>query len=443
MEGKINVRKKTVREISIYVIYFIASSLVMILSRNFTQIPFLALISLEYLSVAALSLLLDYGLYFPLILSAIGAACTGLLAPAGPYPGYYHSTGIIIEGFIFFYYRYRSPGRDKSSKVPGNPAAREQEVFMENLGKNLSEINEMLDAYSGKVDGLFFSSLELNSRVNNTVEEWRHLMDSINWTDSEIDKEDDLVDLNVTRQEEFCLKLEDLTVHVHKASEINKILKDNAEMGKSGLSTVSESNKKFLKYQKHMMDINKLIQDISNRTHILSLNASIEATKAGTYGHGFSIVAGEIRRLADESRRQSGEINNLIKGMNKEIDSSIRIMDNVNQNFMMILGGIDESYPIIEGIGESMTKIMEGGKLTQENIKSLKHGMALIKENNDKEGKIAEEYYNTFISLRDYFNMLANTIDELKDYNQKSSVSLKNIGSLQRPGKANDPAEGF
>ncbi len=386
-----------------------------------------------YLSVAALSLFLLTGKYSGIILSAIGALCLLIFIPAGSIPGYSFGAGIVLEGFILFFYRLKEKRekysliKDKVSYESGN----QMTILKDDLGRNLSEINGMIKAYSGKVDTLFFSSLELNSKVNKTYEDWQQLMDSIEGIDTEVDKQDKVVELDILKQQELYRKLESLMETVHNAGEINKVLKDNAEMGKSGLNTVSESNKKFFNYQKKMTAINKLILDIAVRTHILSLNASIEATKAGNYGHGFSIVAAEVRRLADETRRQSGEINNLISGMNTEIDVSIHVMDDVYNNLMMILEGIEKSYPVITGIGEAMTQIMEGGKLTRENIRSLKQGMFLIKENTEKEGKIARDYYNTFISLKDYFIMLAKTIDELKDYNQKSFNFLKNIDFLK------------
>ena len=73
--------------------------------------------------------------------------------------------------------------------------------------------------------------------------------------------------------------------------------------------------------------VSDLVGDLANQTNMLALNAAVEAARAGEHGKGFGVVAGEIRKLADESRKSADRINNLVTEVQAAMNSAVMVTD--------------------------------------------------------------------------------------------------------------------
>ena len=92
---------------------------------------------------------------------------------------------------------------------------------------------------------------------------------------------------------------------------------------------VEESSAKIKELEalsKKIEEFAAVISSISNRTNILSLNASIEAARAGEHGRGFAVVASEVRNLAAQSAKSSKEITDTITKVQTSVDETVTAM---------------------------------------------------------------------------------------------------------------------
>jgi methyl-accepting chemotaxis protein len=74
-------------------------------------------------------------------------------------------------------------------------------------------------------------------------------------------------------------------------------------------------------------NISNLVSDLAKQTNMLALKAAVEAARAGEQGKGFGVVAGEIRKLADESKKSAQKINNLATDIQAAIDRTVAVTD--------------------------------------------------------------------------------------------------------------------
>jgi len=83
---------------------------------------------------------------------------------------------------------------------------------------------------------------------------------------------------------------------------------------------------------------------------MLAINATVEAVRSGEQGKGFGVVAREIRRLADESKKSSAQINDLINDIKNAINKTVMVTDEGNKT-------LDNSLKLTEGTAETFNNV--------------------------------------------------------------------------------------
>ncbi|EAZ86350.1 methyl-accepting chemotaxis protein [Lysinibacillus fusiformis] len=137
------------------------------------------------------------------------------------------------------------------------------------------------------------------------------------------------------------------------------------ELGEQSRKTTNSMNH-LSERSKQITDIVKVISEISNQTNLLALNASIEAARAGEHGKGFSVVAEEVRKLAENTKSSTEDIVNLTKKIEDQISEAYE--DNKN-NMQLVTEGLQKSTDTSEQINVLLQIIMN----VQGEVKELLH----------------------------------------------------------------------
>ena len=106
-------------------------------------------------------------------------------------------------------------------------------------------------------------------------------------------------------------------------------------------------------------EIVRVIGDIANQTNLLAFNAAIEAARAGQHGVGFSVVAAEVRKLAESSSSAAREISSLIEESVAQVEEGVEVSQNAAESFEGILNSVTET-------GESVKQITSSAEQQRE-----------------------------------------------------------------------------
>ena len=169
---------------------------------------------------------------------------------------------------------------------------------------------------------------------------------------------------------------------------------ESAEHAKAAAAMMEESQKqmgqmreamnKIQDASKQVVTIIKTIEDIAEQTNLLSLNASIEAARAGDAGKGFAVVAGEIGKLANESANAVNITRNLIGVSLSEIETG---NDIANQ----VLDSLSKSVQQIEDVNNMIQKSAQNAIIQMESMNQIRDGIEEISKGVQDNSAMAEE----------------------------------------------------
>lgn len=144
---------------------------------------------------------------------------------------------------------------------------------------------------------------------------------------------------------------------------------------------IDESNKKMEHLIQAMSEIShssgeiekivKTIEDIAAQTNLLSLNASIEASRAGMAGKGFAVVANEIRELAAKSAQAVNQTASLIATSQEAVENGMNIADNTAKSLMTVVKGSERILSSVEKISNASQNQKEVLEQITTNVDSI------------------------------------------------------------------------
>jgi len=161
--------------------------------------------------------------------------------------------------------------------------------------------------------------------------------------------------------------------------------------------------------------VGDVIDNIADQTNLLALNAAIEAARAQEQGRGFSVVAEEVRKLAEESTRSTARISNLVREIQKNTAAAVEKAENASHE-------VSEGMEAVQVAGGSLEKINEFVKESAE----LSRTIAMTSKHHLELGSRIMEAME---EIRVIADTNASNSEEISASSQEQSASMQELSA--------------
>jgi methyl-accepting chemotaxis protein len=228
-----------------------------------------------------------------------------------------------------------------------------------------------IQAIAQTAEGTASSATELaatTEQVNRTTEELRR----------STEQERLAVERSSAALEQMNANIQQVKQSTQRAEELAA---RSQEAGRQGLNAVQETGKAMEAIEESSSKVSRIttvITDIARQTNLLSLNAAIEAAKAGTMGKGFAVVAEEVRKLAERSASAAKEITALIQESGERVGLGTESVKEAARSLERIEGHVRDNASQLKEIATAME---EQGRASEEVVQAMGSATQMVERN--------------------------------------------------------------
>jgi len=274
---------------------------------------------------------------------------------------------------------------------------------LENSSRDVEEVSGVISNYSEDITQAIDEINEGMSRQS------QHAQECVVKTDILSDEIQ-----GVSRVVEEVEKLVDETeIMIDRGMEIVQLLGERARETNSITRKVGESIDSLRQESEIINTFVGTITEISEQTNLLSLNASIEAARAGDAGRGFAVVAEEIRKLADDSATAAGEIRNNVEHITGQTLNSVESARAAQNMVAVQTQAVEQVVEVFLEMQKQMKTLVEGLKAIVDSTEKADHERKSAVDAVKNISDIIEETANSAEVVRDVVNRLMESIQNL------------------------------
>ncbi|WP_333637942.1 methyl-accepting chemotaxis protein [Tissierella praeacuta] len=283
---------------------------------------------------------------------------------------------------------------------------------------NMAYIAENLVEFSNEMASLSESNVAIVQETNASMNE---VNETIN------DATNVLSDLSMQSEKLLSSNHDGLKQLMEVVKLKENVMNDAHEMKQQIDKLVEMTNKIY--------EIVEGVSKIADQTNLLALNASIEAARAGEHGRGFAVVAEEIRKLADDTKKNLDGMNLFVGNIQRTANDGKNSMDNTINSTQKMSSQIDSVKGTIEENVDMLNHSLEDIKEITSSMKGIKISANEINAAMDASSRDAEELSSMTIKINEYALKSKDYATTIANIDNKLSTTTKDMMQALSGGK--------
>jgi len=246
--------------------------------------------------------------------------------------------------------------------------------------------------------------VNLNQRFSNSEKALEAISQNLNQLTALAETQSGIVSHSGSAVEEMVASIQSVSTIIDSRTGEVASLKDTAQGGRKAIAETGESFRAVVQQIESIREMTKIITGIAAQTNLLAMNAAIEAAHAGEAGRGFSVVASEIRNLAESSSKSAGTIRESLKALTTAVDKTDGRVKATGAAFEQVETSIVRVASAMDEIGASTHEMNAG---TEEILRSTSSLQGATQGVDGSVRQLAEAYQQILEDVKQVSRVIA------------------------------------